>query len=330
MAKKGKRERQLTKQINQLKKFQKRAKQRGQQITSDVPTTSSTPTSEDIQTVRQAKLSVKNNRPAKPKTFKLSPSTLKQAILSRREQMSKPRPKPIPKKPKPIIPTAKQLSEAIKGRKKARPNTKPKQTKEDKLREQLNNLYKQMDVLTKPRKMTKEERAVNNKKLDELDKQIAKTIKELPKSKPKDDTNSTRKMMEELKKNEAKWNEERRAKQDNLKSEHPDKISNDTALFTNTIINNYLEDVNNYPNSAGPKLTNLINRMVNEHGADTVARVLQEHAESGNLLTFEIAYDSSKMAGYVSSMLDLFDDMTDWYKDELLEEFSYGADDFEY
>ena len=58
-----------------------------------------------------------------------------------------------------------------------------------------------MDELTKPRKMSKEERAVNNNKLNELDKQIAKTIKELPKSKPKDNTNSTRKMMEEIKKN---------------------------------------------------------------------------------------------------------------------------------
>lgn len=98
-------------------------------------------------------------------------------------------------------------------------------------------------------------------------------------------------------------------------------ISPSDSFFTEAVINNFRIQISQFPAMAEPMLTNWLDRMIDEFGADDVAKMLQAGAENGEVLTVEIAYSQEKLVGYIARLVDWIPEMEDWYKEELMEQF---------
>ena len=107
-----------------------------------------------------------------------------------------------------------------------------------------------------------------------------------------------------------------------------DKVQTDSSFYSEAIIANYKNQIKQYPAMAEPMLLNWLEYMILEHGKDDVAKMLEDGAKNGVVLTFEIAYSEEKLVGYIADLMDWLPEMTDWYKAELLEQFE-GWDDIQ-
>lgn len=107
-------------------------------------------------------------------------------------------------------------------------------------------------------------------------------------------------------------------KEEQLRQE---RINTDSSFYSDAIIANYRNQLRQYPAMAEPMLTNWLDYMIAEHGKDDVAKMLEDGAKNGVVLTFEIAYSEDKLVGYIADLMDWLPEMTDWYKAELMEQF---------
>lgn len=107
-------------------------------------------------------------------------------------------------------------------------------------------------------------------------------------------------------------------KEEQLRQE---RINTDSSFYSDAIIANYRNQLRQYPAMAEPMLTNWLDYMIDEHGKDDVAKMLEDGAKNGVVLTFEIAYSEDKLVGYIADLMDWLPEMTDWYKAELMEQF---------
>lgn len=110
------------------------------------------------------------------------------------------------------------------------------------------------------------------------------------------------------------------------KQEYQSRTNEDTSFFTDAIINMYLTTISHYPNNAEPILKNWLNQMISKYGRDDVAIMLQDGASAGVVLTWEIAYDNEKLQGYISDMLDFLPEMTEEWKEDVLDSFDDWRD----
>ena len=101
----------------------------------------------------------------------------------------------------------------------------------------------------------------------------------------------------------------------------PERINTDTSFYAHAIISNYRLQLKQYPAMCEPMLGSWLDSMIAEHGEEDVAIMLQEGANDGNVVSFEIAYSTEKMTGYIAEMLNYLPEMTDWYKSEVMEQF---------
>lgn len=101
----------------------------------------------------------------------------------------------------------------------------------------------------------------------------------------------------------------------------PERVNTNTSFYAEAIISNYRIQLKQYPAMAEPMLSSWLDSMIAEHGVEDVATMLQAGADDGNALTFEIAYSTEKLEGYVAEMLNYLPEMTDWYKAEIMEQF---------
>lgn len=276
MAKKGRQERQLQKQIKQIQKLEKRLKQKG--ITVD--TTEST-TDTTLSTIKQQKKQLerqlKSSQPEQTKPtiiervkekLKLTQKQIEKAIKSRKartkqvpkSKQEEPKPEPKPKKREKLKLTQKQLEKAIQGRKQRPP--KPAEPK------------------SQPE------------------------TQEIPTPKPRPSTPVT--------------------EQPNI--ERQDRISFDSSFWAEAIIANYRAQIHMYPSIAEPILSSWLDRLIEEHGKEDVAKMLEDGAQAGHILTFDIAYKTDLLMGYMADLLDFLPEMTDWYKAEIMEAFEYWED----
>ena len=105
-----------------------------------------------------------------------------------------------------------------------------------------------------------------------------------------------------------------------------DNVNKDTSFYAKAIISNYKNQLEQYPAMAEPMLKNWLEYMILSHGEEAVATMLQDGAENGIILSFEIAYSEEKLVGYIADLMDWLPEMTDWYKAELMEQFETWDD----
>lgn len=108
--------------------------------------------------------------------------------------------------------------------------------------------------------------------------------------------------------------------------EYKSKTNERESFFSDSIINMYLTTIAHYPNNAEPILKNWLNQMISKYGKDDVAIMLQDGASAGVVLTWEIAYDNERLQGYIADMLDFLPEMTEQWKEDVMESFNDWRD----
>ena len=100
-----------------------------------------------------------------------------------------------------------------------------------------------------------------------------------------------------------------------------DTINYDADFYADAVIANFRESIKYYPTKAEPILSNWLDSLLTKYDKVDVAMMLQDGAEDGIQLSVEIAYNTEKLYGYISDMLDYLPEMEQWAKDDILESF---------
>lgn len=96
------------------------------------------------------------------------------------------------------------------------------------------------------------------------------------------------------------------------------KISSQPATKerSRVIISNFFSDASHFPNSAYPVITEFLRRLREDYTDDEIAEMLEESAQQGERLTYEIAYKSEALLSWLSDRFPgntrLMDDMEDF------------------
>ena len=106
--------------------------------------------------------------------------------------------------------------------------------------------------------------------------------------------------------------------------EAPLNVSTDTSFFDDVVINQWILKLNTFAQGEAQNLLKAwLSSMINENGKHNVARMLNDGAEAGNILTWEIAYKVDQAVTYISNMLDYLPDQGVLYKEETLDKVEY-------
>lgn len=117
----------------------------------------------------------------------------------------------------------------------------------------------------------------------------------------------------------ARANEERKKYTPATPTPRQDNINKDKNLWTNTVINNFRNNLENLPDKAREMIGSWLSKMIADHGNNAVAQMLQDGAEAGLVISLEMLYKTDKLQSYLSQMMEYLPEMTDWYKAEILD-----------
>lgn len=106
----------------------------------------------------------------------------------------------------------------------------------------------------------------------------------------------------------------------------PDNINTEPDFFSNVIIGQFKAHVKSFRQEVQDLLTRWLNRIIQEHGKQDTAIMLEKGAEAGNILTWEIAYDSMKLNTYLARMLDYLPEAGTLFREEMADAFELMED----
>ena len=105
----------------------------------------------------------------------------------------------------------------------------------------------------------------------------------------------------------------------------PDNISEDTSFFDFAVINEYKRNLVHFGQNANAELNSWLDSLIAENGRHNVAVMLNDGISSGLVVTYQIAYDTSKLHEYMSDMLDYLD-ADDDFKSQIQDAFEDDED----
>lgn len=103
-------------------------------------------------------------------------------------------------------------------------------------------------------------------------------------------------------------------------------LSTDINLFTNIVITNFRNHVKQFNEVASTKLNNWLNNLLLRYNADDVAIMLNEGAENGVIVNYQIVYSNDKLNNYISEMLDYLPEIDEFSKAEIMDAFEQDED----
>lgn len=112
--------------------------------------------------------------------------------------------------------------------------------------------------------------------------------------------------------------------EDETTFEPPYNPSDDTAFFDEVVINQWILKLNSFTQGEAQNLLKAwLSSMISENCKHSVAKMLNDGAEAGNILTWDIAYKVDQAVTYISNMLDYLPDQGVLYKEETLDRIEY-------
>lgn len=96
--------------------------------------------------------------------------------------------------------------------------------------------------------------------------------------------------------------------------------------FDTMIINQFLNDISQFPVMAQPILTSWLNGMIETYGKPSVSIMLEQANQNGVWIRREIAYDRAKMIQMVSEMLEYLPNISNLEHEQMTEAFEYSED----
>lgn len=104
----------------------------------------------------------------------------------------------------------------------------------------------------------------------------------------------------------------------------PENISEDTSFFDAVVISNWYGALETFSNGeAYGLLRSWMGNTVRTEGTHNTAIMLQDGAENGHLLTWEVVYKHDNAVLYIGYMLDYLPDEGVLYKEEMLDKIEY-------
>lgn len=90
--------------------------------------------------------------------------------------------------------------------------------------------------------------------------------------------------------------------------------------FTDIVISNFQAQLSLFPNAEGTSLLLAwLDTLIADNGREAVAQMLQEGAEQGLILTYEVVYKSTNTKTYMTEMMRYLPDQRGWYADEIMD-----------
>lgn len=101
--------------------------------------------------------------------------------------------------------------------------------------------------------------------------------------------------------------------------EPPTNISEDASFFDGVVITGFKAHVRQFNERASTLLLNWLDRILQTNDAHDVALMLQNGAEAGLIVTYQIVYSQDKLTQYMSEMLDYLPEAGPLFKAEMMD-----------
>lgn len=101
--------------------------------------------------------------------------------------------------------------------------------------------------------------------------------------------------------------------------EPPENISEDVSFFDNVVISGFRVHVRQFNEKASALLLNWLDKILQTNDVHDVATMLNDGAEAGNIVTYQIVYSTDKLYQYMSNMLDYLPEAGTLFKEEMME-----------
>lgn len=99
----------------------------------------------------------------------------------------------------------------------------------------------------------------------------------------------------------------------------PENISEDTSFFDAVVITGFKSHVRQFNEHASNLLLSWLDRILATNDAHDVATMLNDGAEAGLLVTYQIVYSQDKLTQYMSQMLDYLPEAGELFKAEMMD-----------
>lgn len=99
----------------------------------------------------------------------------------------------------------------------------------------------------------------------------------------------------------------------------PKNISEDTSFFDRVVISGFKQHVRQFNERASNLLLSWLDRILATNDEHDVAIMLNDGAEAGNIVTYQIVYSVDKLYEYMSNMLDYLPEAGPLFKEEMMD-----------
>lgn len=99
----------------------------------------------------------------------------------------------------------------------------------------------------------------------------------------------------------------------------PENISEDTSFFDAVVISGFKQHVRQFNERASDLLLSWLDRILATNDEHDVAIMLNDGAEAGNIVTYQIVYSVDKLHEYMSNMLDYLPEAGPLFKAEMMD-----------
>lgn len=106
----------------------------------------------------------------------------------------------------------------------------------------------------------------------------------------------------------------------------PENISEDVTFFDAVVITGFKAHVRNFNEHASNLLLSWLDRILATNDVHDVATMLNDGAEAGLLVTYQIVYSQDKLTQYMSKMLDYLPEAGPLFKAEMMDAMEEGED----
>ncbi len=99
----------------------------------------------------------------------------------------------------------------------------------------------------------------------------------------------------------------------------PENISEDTSFFDAVVISGFKAHVRQFNEHASNLLLSWLDKILVTYDVHDVATMLNDGAEAGLIVTFQIVYSQDKLTQYMSEMLDYLPEAGELFKAEVMD-----------
>lgn len=99
----------------------------------------------------------------------------------------------------------------------------------------------------------------------------------------------------------------------------PENISEDTSFFDAVVISGFKSHVRQFNEHASNLLLSWLDRILATNDAHDVATMLNDGAEAGLIVTYQIVYSQDKLTQYMSEMLDYLPEAGELFKADMMD-----------